>query len=422
MTQQPASCLGVRRLCWLSLALVAACDPGTTSRSPGTLHTDSAGIAIATAVEPLWGPGEEWTVSAEPVVQIGAATGAPGHLLEGVVGVARLGNGDILLGEWSTGELGRYNRHGDVVWRTAGEGEGPGEHAFLQFVGTVAGDSVVTYDGGLYRVQVFAPDGGIARTLPVESPWSGFGPWGVVGMSGRRMVMTFADRRGGIPEGVVRWPGIRVATLSLDDGSIAAVMDVPGMEQMIEKREGGRILYMAYTFAKGPEFSVHDGHLALVDTEVFSIRSISLDDGSTTAMLRRDEPIREVTSEHVDAYVEWMVARNMSGGTTREDLEPYIPRWREDPMAEALPVLLSIHLDAVGNLWVEPFSPHGAEAQPMEAYTPEGDWLGSVAMPPGLDLASRGIRSGFEIGDDYIIGVWVDDLGVEYVREYALEK
>lgn len=45
-----------------------------------------------------------------------------------------------------------------------------------------------------------------------------------------------------------------------------------------------------------------------------------------------------------------------------------------------------------------------------------------VAMPPDLDLASRAIRSGFEIGDDYIPGVWIDDLGVQYVRQYALMK
>ena len=33
-----------------------------------------------------------------------------------------------------------------------------------------------------------------------------------------------------------------------------------------------------------------------------------------------------------------------------------------------------------------------------------------------------GLRPGFEIGDDYVLGVWRDDVGVEYVRLYALEK
>ena len=107
------------RLVLLAL-LAAGCDPGTITRFPGTVHADSAGIAVATAVEPLWGPGEGWTVGAEPVVQIGAATGAVEHLLEGVVGVDRLSNGDILLGEWSAGEVARYNQNGEVVWRVSG--------------------------------------------------------------------------------------------------------------------------------------------------------------------------------------------------------------------------------------------------------------------------------------------------------------
>lgn len=59
---------------------------------------------------------------------------------------------------------------------------------------------------------------------------------------------------------------------------------------------------------------------------------------------------------------------------------------------------------------------------PFEVYTPAGDWLGTVAVPPGLALGTGGIRTGFEIGEDYILGEWVGELGVSHVRLYALEK
>ena len=405
-----------RFLCVLVLGLTA-CD--TAIEFPGTVHTDSAGIAIATAVEPLWGPGEGWTVSAEPRVQIGAATGANEYLLDNVVGAVRLSNGDIVLGEWMSGELRRYDRNGTFMWRAAGRGEGPGEHALLRYVGALAGDSVVTWDSGLRRVQVFAPDGAVVRTLRVDAPWSGFLPRLAFGVSGRDLLITLADERGGTPDGVVRWPGLRIATVSLDDAAVTTVMDVPGDEQVIARQ--GR-LSIAYTFGKGPKFAVTGDRLALVDTEVFSIRSISLADATTAAILRRDEPIREVTSADVDAYIEWMIARNMYGGRTREDVEPFIPAWREDPMASTLPVLQSIHLDPAGNLWVEPHSPPGAEVPPLEVHTADGDWLGSVAMPPGLDLDSEGLGTPFEIGEDYILGLWRDAQNVEYVRVYGLEK
>ena len=396
---------------------LAACDSAT--RFPGTLHTDSAGIAIATALEPLWGPGEGWTVSEEPQVEIGAATGANEYLLDNVVGAVRLSNGDIVLGEWMSGELRRYDRNGTFMWRAAGRGEGPGEHASLRYVGALAGDSVVTWDSGLRRVQVFAPDGVVVRTMRVDAPWSGFLPRIAFGVSGRDLLITLADERGGTPDGVVRWPGLRIATVSLDDAAVTTVMDVPGEEQVIARQ--GR-LSMAYTFGKEPKFAVTGDRLAMVDTEVFSIRSIALADATTAAILRRDQPIREVTSADVDAYIEWLIARNMYGGRTREDLEPSIPTWREDPMASTLPVLQSIHLDPAGNLWVEPYSPHGAEVPPFEVYTPDGTWLGSVAVPPGMDLGSRGLGAPFEIGEDYILGLWRDEQNVEYVRMYGLEK
>lgn len=352
---------------------------------PLTAQTDSAGIPIITARAPLWGPGEGWTVSDEPVVRIGALAGVPEHQLNGVVGTVRLSGGDIVIGEWTTGELRRYDGDGNLVWRAAGEGEGPGEHAFLAFVGTLPGDSLVTFDHGLLRAQVFAPSGEAARTIRVEVPGPGFGPGDVIGISERHLILTFADQRGERPPpGVARWPGIAIVALSLDDGSMRTLMDVPGREVYMF-REGGRVGDYIYRFGKGPRYAVSGGRLALADTERFSVRSIALGDGSAKWILRRDEPAREVTSEDVEA--------------------------------------------AVGNLWVEPYSLPGTDLPPFQVYSPYGTWLGTIAMPAGLSLEppsalrlGTGLKSGFEIGDDYILGVWRDELDVEYVRLYALEK
>ena len=86
-----------------------------------------------------------------------------------------------------------------------------------------------------------------------------------------------------------------------------------------------------------------------------------------------------------------------------------------------MPALRSIQLDAAGNLWVEPYVVPGAESPPFEVYDPEGVWLGSVAMPPGLRRSSSSSPS-LWIGEDYVLGVWVDELEVEYVRLYELVK
>ena len=395
-----------------------------------TAQTDSAGVPITTARAPLWGPGEGWTVSDEPLVRIGALAGAPEQQLNGVVGTVRLSGGDIVIGEWTTGELRRYGGDGNLVWRAAGEGEGPGEHAFLAFVGRLPGDSLVTFDQSLLRAQVFAPGGEAVRTMRVEWPGSGFGPGDVIGISERHLVLTFADQRGEAPPpGVARWPGIAIMALSLDDGSMRTLMDVPGREVYMF-REGGRVGNYIYRFGKGPRYTVSGGRLALADTERFSVRSIALDDLSATWLLRREEPAREVTSEDVEAVVEVSISmiRGVEGMPAGA-IEGLSRSMHESPTASTLPALQSLHFDAAGNLWVEPYSLPGTDLPPFQVYSPEGAWLGTIAMPPGLSLEPPsglqlgiGLKAGFEIGDDYILGVWRDELDVEYVRMYALEK
>ena len=175
------------------LALFALPACGLAGEQAGTLHSDSAGVANATAVEPVWGGGEGWTVGEQPLLEIGTAIGDPGYQLYGVVGAVRLSTGDIVLGDGGSGELRRYDRDGTVVWRAAGEGEGPGEHRSLSFVGVLAGDSLVSYDRALWRVQIFDADGELVRTIRVEPPWRESRPRSAVGVSGRHLVMNFTD-------------------------------------------------------------------------------------------------------------------------------------------------------------------------------------------------------------------------------------
>ena len=411
---RPAWALG-----WLFPAFAACGAPAIPS---GTLHSDSAGIAIATALEPRWGPGEGWTFRDTPEIEIGSVFGATEYQLHRVTGAVLLSDGDIVVGDRGSGELRRYAPDGVFVSSTAGEGEGPGEHQYLDFIGLIEGDSLVSYDGQLLRIQVFAPDGEFVRSLRIESPWEGFSPGSPLGLSGRHMTMTFDDESE-FPEGIVRWPLQRISTVSLADGTVTVLLDVPGPERATRLTDGNPS-FLSYEFGKGPRFAAAAGRLAVVDTEAFSMRSISLDDGSTTRILRRNEPLEEVTSVHVEAFVDNNVERSIrSGGLSREEAEARAPFWRDWPMAPTLPALRSIHLDSEGNLWVEPYFGLVVEPKPFEVFSRDGTWLGSVAMPPGLD------RGGFpqnaprlEIGDDYILGVWRDEQDVEYVRLYRLRK
>ena len=47
-------------------------------------------------------------------------------------------------------------------------------------------------------------------------------------------------------------------------------------------------------------------------------------------------------------------------------------------------------------------------------FDPEGRWLGTVETPYGGYI--------YQIGEDFLLGLWVDELDVEQVRVYPIDR
>jgi sugar lactone lactonase YvrE len=71
-------------------------------------------------------------------------------------------------------------------------------------------------------------------------------------------------------------------------------------------------------------------------------------------------------------------------------------------------------VDADGNLWVLDYARPGDDGRHWTVFSADGRALGRVETPPGLRV--------LEIGRDYVLGVWQDELDVEYVRMHRLER
>ena len=411
-----------------AVLVAGGCD---SAFPPGhTIHTDSAGIAVTTAVEPLWGPDEGWTVEPEPLLEIGTVTGAPEYQFTDVVAAARLSNGDIVVAERAASELRSYDAAGNFQWRTGRSGEGPGEFRSLDLVGTTAGDSLVTYDGALLRAQLFDPQGRLARSYRVAiTEGEGTNRAAVadkaVGVVDGLLVVRFIEYGDEVPNGVVRWPGERLAAVDLADGAGRSLIVLPGNEADVRAQEDGGYSHGSYVFSKGPEYGAAAGHLAVIDTEAWSVRMISPRDGTVTAVFRRDVAPREATAAlfelHLDGIVE--IAFADPDQTAPERVDGLRRMWRGMPRAPHLPILRSIHVDGTGHLWLQPYYLAGAEPPPFEILAPDGTWLGGVSLPPGLHRAFIQYQAPYmEIGDDYVLGIWTDELDVQYVRMYRIDK
>lgn len=409
------------------LIATAACDSAEI-HILHTLHTDSAGIPIATAVEPLWGPDEGWTVADEPLVEIGTVDGPLEYQFSEVVAAARLSNGDIVVADRGASELRSYAAAGNFQWSAGRFGQGPGEFESLDFLGTVAGDSLVTYDEGLQRAQLFDAGGQVARSFDVRpqrfdadgggvlSPEDLSVPDKAVGIAGGYLIVRFLELGDQSTRGVVRWIDDRLVAVALADGSVNDLIVVGGEEVAFH---GGRRDH--YAFGNMPEFGAAADRVAVIDTEAYSVRVLSPTDGTIERIVRRDVEPREATDAVFEEHLAGILA--MFSSAPPEEIDRIQQMWRDTPRAPVLPVLRSVHVDATGHLWLAPYYVAGAEPPPFEIHAPDGTWLGSVAVPPGLQRAFIQYQAPYmEIGEDYILGVWTDELDVQYVRMYELRR
>jgi hypothetical protein len=80
-------------------------------------------------------------------------------------------------------------------------------------------------------------------------------------------------------------------------------------------------------------------------------------------------------------------------------------------------------VDSEDNLWVEEWKGVGIDQGSFSVFRRDGCWLGSVDIPEGLpEMRVASDYQLMEIGPDYLLGVWTDQVGVEQVRLYRIEK
>jgi hypothetical protein len=395
-------------------------DAGT-----GTTFLDSAGVTLATAESPLWAPGEGWRVTERPLLQIGVVEGPEEYLFSDLVGAVRLSDGRIVVADRGFAELRFFNAAGTFLYRTGSSGEGPGEFRSLDFIGWLPGDSLVTYDRRLLRVQLFDPAGMFVRSFQMESAWPGFFPETMIGvLDSSRVTLALAGIGTEAPYGLVRWPPEIVAALDLRTGELDSLCVVPGPEAQVTDQGGGGYSHGTVVFGKENEFAASLGGVAIISTDTFAVRLLGTD-GATRRIIRRLIEPEAVTREHLETYFENVVHLVFPAGSNPapEDVANFRRSLEGRARASTLPLLRSVQIDSEGNVWVEPYFHVGGSPVPFQVFSSDGTWLGEVAFPPGQGREVHPRRApSFQIGSDFILGVWMDAMDVQYVRLYGLEK
>ena len=83
-------------------------------------------------------------------------------------------------------------------------------------------------------------------------------------------------------------------------------------------------------------------------------------------------------------------------------------------MPPAMPAFTAFLPDPEGSLWVKRFHPPWEDGNRWGVFSPEGEFLGHVDLPIGLEV--------MDITTDHVLGVSRDDLDVERVELLALRR
>ena len=391
----------------LALAALTCQQDGETARGLVSETRDSAGIRIVENARPPDDSRLPWQIGPDPSVSIGVLEGEEPYMLDGVIDALVLSDGRIVVANQGTYELRIFNPSGIHFDTWGGEGEGPGEFPYLRGLEAWPGDSVAAWYGLRRGISVFDADGNFGRNFTLERNEDDPGAFAVMPKSVTHdgLVLTTHDPH-----------MIDTVLVEIRDGEggIRSSLGIhPGQEMQL-------VDGMMYQTMFGARVAQEPwGDLIVISqTNRYELKAFSRD-GTPARIVRRGHEPRAVTQDDIDASIEEEVPY-YPDDLSESDIRTYQAeerrRYRSAPFAEHFSAFTSLVVDALDYLWVQEYEFPGEE-RPGSLWTvfdPEGRVLGFVETPDGLQV--------FEIGENYILGHAMDELDVESVQLWPLER
>jgi hypothetical protein len=354
-----------------------------------------------------WAPDTlPWRVGARPVVEIGALEGEEAYQFSQIGGVARLSDGRIVVANGGTQELRVFDPTGRHLRTTGRKGEGPGEFLAPGVLTVLPGDSVAVYDWNLQRMSVFDPAGTFVRSFALQHSAGVAFPIGRFAQGSWLLQPGFTFSPGGTGTTVVR-----DTSQLLVFGPDGAMRDSAGRwigPDFYIQSEAQHASAVSLPFGRRTAVAVTGDRFYTGYTERYEI--VRRDVGGAVDLVirvrRADVPL---AAADIDAHK----ARQLSDADAQ--WRPRLERLYQDiPFPATLPAFDDLQVDPEGNLWVLEAGRPADEQRRWAVFDPDGKLLGAIATPPAVSIR--------EVGRDYLLGTWSDDLDVEHVRVYRLDR
>lgn len=400
----------------LALLFTAACGPEEGGTGPSVAVRDSAGIRIVESSGPRWEEGDEWRLDTASVAVMGRDDGEAG-LVWRVMGVTRLSDGRVAVLNSGSGEIRYFGANGRILKKAGGMGEGPGEFAYPMAFTRSPGDTLVVLDRDGTRAW-FDPQGEFVR----EAAFSRAPP-----NPDRPVFFTFDAP---LPDGSILgrdrpqeeprpqgsgWfrPTIHVRR---KDGASVTLADFGTygeiQQEMLDVGRGAWPIVPPFARVTNVALGGNEPRVVVGDNDEFELRVFDLD-GTLLHLVRLLAEPEPVTAGEVEAWKE----RQRTASWVEGQLPQLERGWAQMRVPETKPAFGSqFGLTTHGYLWVAEYTAAPSKPHTLHIFDSRGAYLGPMTIPDGLAFSPRIV----EIGPDYFLGVFMDEMDVETVRLYPL--
>jgi len=382
----------------------------TRHKNPSTLSSVHYGLTLA-----FLSPGptallaQEWSLSVEPLFSVGSVAGPEAEQLFQVSGAHRLSDGGIAVVNAGSREIRFFGPDGHHRSTLGRRGGGPEEFEMPVLAGSL-GDTLIIVDQAHHRFTLVHPDQGFVGLARISNDVGGFlNPAGCFRDGTVVFGGAFDMRRiGELHNGLNRAHTFyRSANL---DGSLAVDFgDQAGAEFFIRDLEGtGPDARPALIpFGKVPVATTSPEYLFVSDQDDWAIQ-VFAPSGDLVRVIRRNWDPVPVSRRDGRAYFRERL-ESIDDAARRAQYEKYLEGL---PLPKHFPPFGRLLGDLEGYLWVQEFQRPGKETGRWMVFDPEGNPMAHVTFP-------RGFRP-LEIGRDYVLGLFLDEMDVEAIQMYEL--